>query len=195
MRSEIVRDRNPQFYDEQYVPFADFFVCLEVLRTWNYGFVHQVLTYSRRENESTLTGLRRFSFEQFCRLAKLVAYGRYYLTAEEYQWHLKDREYCYFFFLGQSALQGRDTKFWQFHRERLASIGYSLTLSFMMKWVFIVLLDWMGYPKRTFGYLWPRRKRLVKGGLRFLRTMRENFSQKTVQESLPLIKSSQTTQF
>jgi glycosyltransferase involved in cell wall biosynthesis len=175
MRSDFVRPRNPHFYDEKHAPFADFFVCLEALRTWNFGFVHQVLTYSRRENESTLTGLRTFNFEYFCRLAKLVAYGQYYLTPEEYPAYIKDTERRYFFFLGQSALQGRDAKFWQWHRERLASIGYSLSAGLMAKWIAIVLLDWGGNPKRTLEYLWPRRKRLFQATARFVHVIQRNF--------------------
>ena len=178
MRSEFVRSRNPSFYDECHAPFSDFFVCLEALRTWNFGFVHQVLTYSRRDNESTLSRIRPYSFELFCRLAKLVAYGGYYLTEEEYPAYVKDAERRYFFFLGTSALQGRDSKFWQFHRERLASINYNLNFLFMVRWISIVLLDWLGNPKRTCEYLWPRRHRLLEAGSRFLRTIQCNFLQK-----------------
>ena len=175
MRSDFVRLRNPSFYDEQYEPFADFFVCLEGLRTWNYGFVHQVLTYSRRDNESSLSRIRPYSFELFCRLAKIRAYGKYYLTADEFPGYLKHAEREYFFFLGTAALQGRDAGFWAFHRERLASIKYDLNFTFMSKWILIVLLDWAGNPKRTLEYLWPRRTRLFQASHRFLRTVRQNF--------------------
>ena len=175
MRSEFVRSRNPSFYDECHAPFADFFVCLEALRTWNFGFVHQVLTYSRRDNESTLTGFRPFSFEYFCKLAKLVAYGKYYLTEEEFPAYVKDAERRYFTFLGNAALQGKDQRFWNFHKERLASIGYKIDMPFMCKWVSIVLLDWIGNPKRTLEYLWPRKHRLVEAMVRFSRTMLRNF--------------------
>lgn len=175
MRSDFVRSRNPAFYDEKHAPFADFFVCLECLRTWNYGFVHQVLTFSRRDNESTLTRIRPLSFEYFCYMAKVIAYGKYYLSEEEYAGCLKDVKHNYFFFLGQSALQGRDATFWNFHRERLASIDYHITFPFMVKWVLIVLLDWIGNPKRTLEYLFPRRKRIFEAASRFVRTMKHNF--------------------
>lgn len=182
MRSDFVRSRNPSFYDEKYAPFSDFFVCLEALKTWNFGFVHQVLTYSRRDNESTLSRIRSYSFELFCRLAKIIAYGRYYLTEEEFPAYLKDAERKYFRFLGASALQGREPKFWEFHRERMASINYPITLSFMTKWISIVLLDWIGNPKRTCEYLWPRRHRLFEAGFRFLKTLQANFTPKRTSE-------------
>lgn len=175
MRSDVVRTRTPSFYDERYAPFEDSHVCFDLLRTWNYGFVHQVLTYSRRDNVSILSHIRPYSFELFCRLAKVLAHGDHYLTKEEYPAYLKNAENQYFYFLGQSALQGREPAFWKFHRERLASINYSLGFFLMAKWVFIVLLDWAGNPKRTLEYLWPRRKRLFEACSRFLGTMRRNF--------------------
>jgi hypothetical protein len=180
MLSEVVRSRNPSFYDEQHAPFEDFFVCLDVLRTWNFGFVHQVLTFSRRDNESILAGIRPYNFDLFCYLAKLVSYGKYFLSEEEYPGYLKYAERRYFFFLGVSALQGRERKFWEFHRERLASINYPLNFAFMAKWIFIVLLDWAGNPKRTCEYLWPRRKRIFEVGTRFLGTIYRNFTRKQI---------------
>lgn len=180
MRSEVVRSRNPSFYDERHAPFEDSFVCFDLLRTWNYGFVHQVLTFSRRDNESILAGIRTYSFELFCRLAKVLAHGDYYLTQEEFPWYLKDAERKYFYFLGESALQGRDAAFWKFHKDRMASINYDLNSRLMTKWLVIVLFDWAGNPKRTFEYLWPRRRRLFEAFSRFARTMRRNFTNSRV---------------
>jgi glycosyltransferase involved in cell wall biosynthesis len=175
MRSEVVRSRSPAFYDERHAPFEDSHVCFDLLRNWNFGFVHQVLTYSRRDNVSILSHIRPYSFELFCRLAKVIAHGDYYLSKEEYPAYLRDAERRYFYYLGESALQGRDSDFWKFHRDRLASINYHLTFLFMARWVSIVLLDWFGNPKRTLEYLWPRRNRLFQAGSRFLRIVHRNF--------------------
>jgi glycosyltransferase involved in cell wall biosynthesis len=174
MRSEVVRSRNPSFYEERHAPFEDSHVCFDLLRTWNFGFVHQVLTYSRRDNESILSRIRPYSFELFCRLAKVLAHGEYYLTKEEFPFYVRDAERKYFYYLGESALQGRDAAFWKFHRERLESIHYSLNSRVMFKWIVIVLIDWLGNPKRTLWYLWPRRKRVFDALARFLRTVRRD---------------------
>ena len=177
MRSELVRSRNP-FYDERYAPFADSHACFVALRTWNFGFVHQVLTYSRRDNESTLSRIRPFRFELFTDLMKIITHGHNYLSEDEYQWHLKDAERKYFYFLGRSAWQGRDAQFWEFHRARLATINYSLNFTFLAKWILIVLLDDIGNPKRTLEYLWPRRKRIFSASSRFIGTIFRNFVRK-----------------
>jgi glycosyltransferase involved in cell wall biosynthesis len=183
MRSEVVRSRNP-FYDERHAPFEDGHVCFEILRTWNYGFVHQVLTFSRRDNESTLSRIRPFRFELFSRLSKIIAHGRNFLPEDEYRYFLKEAEHTYFFFLGRSALQGQPPEFWKFHKERLASIGYSVDFGFMAKWISLVLLDDIGNPKRTLEYLWPRRTRIFAAISRFFGTMHRVFIRKRLSEKL-----------
>jgi glycosyltransferase involved in cell wall biosynthesis len=177
IRSDLVRSRNP-FYDERHAPFEDFHLCFDALRTWNFGFVHQVLTYSRRDNESTLSRIRPFRFELFSRFATIVVHGRNYLSEDEYRACFKVAERNYFFFLGWSAIEGRDAGFWEFHRERLASIGYSLSSAFMAKWILIVLLDQIGNPKRTLEYLWPRRKGIFSAAFRFLGMVRRFLTRK-----------------
>ena len=107
MRSDVVRARSP-FYEERHAPFEDSHVCFDILETWNYGLVHQVLTYSRRDNDSFLRRMRPYRFWLFSRLAKIVAHGRKYLNDDEFRYFLKDAENKYFLFLGKSALKGRD---------------------------------------------------------------------------------------
>jgi glycosyltransferase involved in cell wall biosynthesis len=177
MRSELVRSRAP-FYREELWPFEDSHACFEALHDWNYGFVHQVLTYSRRDNEShSISGrIRQFQMILFIRLSELVIQGKYYLTDREYQACLKKAEGEYFYFLGLSALQGmRNPEFWSWHKKQLASIGYSLNFAFISRWMLLVFFDYLGNPKRTLEYLWPRRKRVVAAAIRFMAVLREFF--------------------
>ena len=64
--------------------------------------MHQVLTYSRRDNESMLSQIRPHQFEYFSRLSVIVTHGRKYLPEGEYQQILKVAEGQYFLFLGDS---------------------------------------------------------------------------------------------
>jgi len=121
VRSDIVRERNP-FYEERYAPFEDAHVCFDLLRASDFGFVHQVLTYSRRESESIISEAREFGLLQFLPLALLVAHGRDYLSVEEYNRCLRRAERNYYLCLSKCALRGRSPKFWQAHREGMASI-------------------------------------------------------------------------
>lgn len=181
MRSEIVRSR-AEFYDERHAPFEDSHACFDLLQTWNFGFVHQVLTFSRRDNDSVLSRIGPYRFELPSRLSKIIAHGRKYLPEEEYQYFFKEAERKYFYFLGTSALQGRDAGFWNFHRERLTSLNYNLNFGFMAKWITLVLLDQIGNPKRTLEYLWPRRKRIFPVVSRFIGRLRRALSNSRVVE-------------
>jgi glycosyltransferase involved in cell wall biosynthesis len=183
MRSELVRSRNP-FYEERYAPFEDAHACFDALRTWNFGFVHQVLTYSRRNNESILGRIGPFEFTRFTRLEEIVVHGRHFLSEDEYRICLHEAERTYFYFLGMSALRGKGPEFWKFHRERLASINYSLNHAFMTKWILVVLFDHLGNPKRTWEFLWPRRSRIFAASSRFIGAVYRAFTRKRLSEKL-----------
>ena len=140
MRCELIRSRVP-FYEECFAPFEDAHACFDLLRTWKFGFVHQVLTFSRRDNESLLSRMRGFGLLQFFRLAIVVAHGRDYLTAEEYNRCLKDAERRYFLYLSRCALRGRSREFWEFHQNSLVSIDYVLNRRRLAKWIPRALLE------------------------------------------------------
>lgn len=148
MRSELIRSHNP-FYDERLAPFEDAHICFELLKTWDFGFVHQVLTFSRRDNESILKRIRPLGPLLFCRLAFVVMHGRHYLSDHEYAWCRKDAELEYFEFIGKFALRGKGQEFWEFHRPLLASIGYSLSWKFICRAISLAVLDYVGNPKRA----------------------------------------------
>lgn len=149
MRSELIRSRVP-FYEERFAPFEDAHACFDLLRTWNFGFVHQVLTYSRRDNESILSRIRAFKYLLFSRLAIVVSHGRDYLSAEEYNRCLKDAERRYFLYLSRCALRGRSREFWELHRNGLASINYILNWRLLAKWIPRAILE------KTWETFWSR---------------------------------------
>jgi glycosyltransferase involved in cell wall biosynthesis len=136
LRSELIRSRDP-FYEEQYAPFEDGHACFDLLKDWNYGFVHQVLTFSRRDNDSILLRLRTFSFDLLLRFSMLIAHGRDYLSKEEFERCLRAAERQYFLYLTRCAcaLHGSGKEFWEFHRKGLAAVNYSLDWRLLVKWV------------------------------------------------------------
>lgn len=182
MRAELVRARNP-FYEERYAPFEDSHVCLDLLRTWNFGFVHQVLVFSRRDNESILLRIAPYRFELFSYLEMVIDHGRKYLPEDEYGYLVEKAKKEYFSFLGRAALEGRDAEFWKFHRRRLSSINYTLDFAFMTKWVLYALIDDIGNPKRTLEYMWPRKRRLFSAVSRFFSMMRHTFGRRPTVEA------------
>lgn len=168
--SEVIRSRHP-FYEERHAPFEDAHVCFDVLRTWNFGFVHQVLTYSRCDNESMLSSIRGFGFLLSSRLAILVEHGRDYLSPEEYSRCLKDAERKYFVHLTKSvcALRPETPEFWEFHRRELTSINYAFDWKRLTRWLPRALIEktWDAFWTR-----WDKQPRLVLGTERALRHSR-----------------------
>jgi len=165
MRSDLIRSRVP-FYEERHAPFEDVHVCFDLFRTCNFGFVHQVLTYSRRDNQSILSQVGPFSGLLFFRLSVVVTHGRNYMSGEEYDHTLKLAESEYFLTLGKAALRGQSTEFWTFHRNALASIGYCLDWRLLIKWVLMAALEFVGNPKCTLESVWAlRRKKLAEASV------------------------------
>jgi glycosyltransferase involved in cell wall biosynthesis len=140
LRSELIRSRDP-FYEERYSPFEDGHACFDLLRAWNFGFVHQVLTYSRRDNQSIISKVRALGLLEFLPFAMLVVHGRDYLSAEEYDRCLRTAERRYFLYLGKCSLGGRSQEFWELHRNGLASIKCSLDWRVIAKWIPRAILE------------------------------------------------------
>lgn len=135
-RSEAVRSRIP-FFEERFAPFEDGHACFDLLRTWNFGFVHQVLTFSRWGNDGIMSRVIDFQIEPFVNLSMLVAHGKYYLSDEEYIRRLKQVERRYFLQLTKyaCAIRPESKDFWDFHRRGLAAINYSFDWKKVARWL------------------------------------------------------------
>jgi len=149
-RSEVVRSRD-SFYSENSL-FEDTVACYEVLQDWDFGFVPQVLTFSRTENESIISECQRFDPGWLTtRLIILRTCGRAFLTEAEFEDELRRREKEYFGFLANNLLANRGKAFWKYHRDGLASIGMSLNWSTFGPHCCWELVDVVGNPKKTLG--------------------------------------------
>ncbi len=149
-RADVVRRRQP-FYDVRIDPFEDADVCFELLRDARFGFVHQILSYTRREEGSIFDSLKRFGWNQAIRLAILRRWGHHYLDDDEFdklhdQWW---REYRKVLVEGTARRAG-DT-FWRFHRRMMAAADMKAVADGMTWPVVAWYLDRLGNPKRTFG--------------------------------------------
>jgi glycosyltransferase involved in cell wall biosynthesis len=118
-----------------YLFLSDVAACYEVLRSSDFGFVHQVLTFIRRHSAS-LTSSQSVPFNKFMwsNTALLLKYGPVYLTADEYDARLKWQLTAYRRFLARNILRGRHPRgFWQYHRQGLKQLGYPLKLTDLAK--------------------------------------------------------------
>jgi glycosyltransferase involved in cell wall biosynthesis len=122
LRSDLVRSHDP-FFNESNV-HADSEAWLQVLRECDFGFIHQVLTFSRDDRpNSMLRSSEALNTAAAAFLRELVVFGPYYLTEDEYSSALQNTQSEYYEFLAVSLLQGRDRKFWDFHSRALEEAG------------------------------------------------------------------------
>lgn len=109
LRADLVRAR-PVFYSLDNPHQSDQESCLDLLRESDFGFVHEVLTYTRRHEAAETPQFVRIGAECPCRLRLLTAYGLDYLSSREYRRKLAVRvgEYAYFLLRHLPRLLERD---------------------------------------------------------------------------------------
>ena len=124
MRSDLAREYMP-FYKEEYY-HADNEVCYRILVNCDFGFIHQVLSYTRRHNETNTSFTRQLNTFVLEELLILKEHGRSYLDEKEYQNVLSREIQRYYRFLGLSLLRRKNKDFWQYHHNGLKKIGHPL---------------------------------------------------------------------
>lgn len=138
IRSDLIQS-GETFYDETVIQ-ADKKVCFDILQTSDFGFVHQVLTYTRRHNESVTSLIHRFDSRRLGELIYLKEYGPTFLSDEEYEKRFKKAMKDYYRFLGRSVFELREKAFWDYHKNRLKRLGNPLSWARLAKASFLELL-------------------------------------------------------
>jgi len=125
IRSDLIRNASSVYDESTYPLHWDTAACYELLRDWDLGFVHQVLTYTRRSAAGRTSFSRRINTYVVENLKMLRQYGPGLFNAAEYRQCLDQRLTSYFQFLGRSTFYPQDQEFWDYHRTALAELGYS----------------------------------------------------------------------
>lgn len=116
-RSCLIRKDRP-FYDETRL-HEDTDKCLEILEHWDFGFVHQILSFSRADNESISFAVRTFQPNNLDHYLLIKRYAPVFLDPPEAAKLLKKSKREYYSALGHAALQLRGNAFWEYHRKGL----------------------------------------------------------------------------
>lgn len=145
-RADLVRGRRP-FYAEGRL-FEDAEICFELLGDCDFGFVHQVLTFTRTENDSLWRGMRGYNGWLLARRNQLAQFGRQYLAPDEFDrlWRVRERHYRRF--LAESWLARRDEGFWKFHARGLATVGDAIDRKALLRDAARVALGYALSPHR-----------------------------------------------
>ena len=128
VRADLVRDRAPMFFPEHRF-FFDLNVAFEILQHHDFGFVHQVLSFTRKQADSLM--VQAFSMRSDPLMDFIVAteYGADLLDDEELDDRLDELTSALYLSLGRQWIEdklrrGRNDDLWEFPRvssERSAS--------------------------------------------------------------------------
>jgi glycosyltransferase involved in cell wall biosynthesis len=120
-RSSLVR-HHEAFYNVSF-PFADLEKCLEILEHSDFGFVHQVLSFSRRDNESIFQVLQSLEVSDLLRYIIAQRYAPIFLEVGEAASLIAKCKREYYRFLARAVLRLRGHRFWQFHKAGLRALS------------------------------------------------------------------------
>jgi glycosyltransferase involved in cell wall biosynthesis len=125
IRSDLIRVRE-RFYNEMH-PGADTEVCCELLQECDFGFVHQVLSFSRLHEGSVSTSISWLNMRIPNNFYSFIKYGPIFLSESEYIAAKHKRLQNYYRFLGSRITHLADREFWKFHKEWLERLGFHLS--------------------------------------------------------------------
>jgi glycosyltransferase involved in cell wall biosynthesis len=138
-RSELVRSQANFFPGS--APSADLAAFLESLKSWDYGFVRQILSFERIHDEAASHKLTEFDSYTIDRIEFLMQYGPTYLKPEEIEYRKKTLFQEYHKNLAIAAINIRDSEFWRFHKSRIEALGYPFYSFGLAKAILLKFMD------------------------------------------------------
>jgi len=131
-RADLVRGRDP-FYLETETCCSDWDVCFVLSKLSDFGFVHQILTYTR-VRPACIGAISWDMGANFgSQIALLFSHGREHLTPQEFDECLERQLSKYYSFLGRRAFLERSGEFWSYHEKTLARFGLRLSRARLAK--------------------------------------------------------------
>lgn len=148
IRADIVRNKRPFYNPRNYA--GDIEAYLNLLQDHDLGFVHQVLTYARSDEESKTTSyLERVDSYYADDVHEVAKFGPLFLTDQEFKTRLNEVTRAYYRMLGRSVIPPRNREFWTYHLKHVRAMGYSLSYARIGLNALLRLADLLGNPKRT----------------------------------------------
>lgn len=128
VRADLIRAKPQGFYNEENL-HADFEICYELLESCDFGFVHQVLSFTRTHPDSMGNTFSRTYNPQLVEyLGMMRKYGPKYLDEATFSRLHGQMVRDYRRTIARRLISGRGRAYWKFHREKLHRLGYSIDL-------------------------------------------------------------------
>jgi glycosyltransferase involved in cell wall biosynthesis len=145
-RADLVR-KSPEFYPNP-SPHSDSSTCFQCLTESDYGFVYEVLAYERIHEETQSHASAQINRFTSAYLSDVITYGPLFLSKKELSEKLDDTLYRYHRYLALNYLvESRGKEFWDYHKNRLAELGYPLTRFALFKATVITVLREIVNPR------------------------------------------------
>jgi glycosyltransferase involved in cell wall biosynthesis len=145
VRADLVRKRDP-FYNEASI-HADSEVCLDILQDSDFGFSHEVLTYTRRHNEAMTSFLSRMETHRSGKLICLRRYGPAFLDASEFAARIEQVGVSYHKFLADAFFERRGKEFLEYHKKTLAENGIAYSRFQVFVHACLGAIERMAHPR------------------------------------------------
>ena len=155
-RSDLVRSHDP-FYHPTNI-HADTEACFRLLTSSDFGFVHQVLTFTRVRPGSLATSSERMQTCHAGMLRILITHGSASLTKQELAERLTRHLSEYYRFLAKTLVLGGDKDIWKYHRTKLTESDVAFSRFLLAKAMVGLLFGWLLTPKESAQRLLTRLK-------------------------------------
>jgi glycosyltransferase involved in cell wall biosynthesis len=131
-RADLMR-ATPNFFPNK-SPHADTSACYQALQHADFGFVHQILSYTRVHAESQTSSSLKFGKNHRAAIADLTTFGPLYLTSQEIDGRLEFLLNNYYDWLVPAIVeQSFNKEFIERQRRELREIGFELEAPRMLK--------------------------------------------------------------
>jgi glycosyltransferase involved in cell wall biosynthesis len=148
--AEIIRKRAPSFFPENRF-FMDVDIAFRILADGDFGFVHQVLTFSRYQPNTVTDTASHFHWWPLLQYLMMEQYGREFLSEEEFRTRYDEVTKELYRGFGEQWLKDRfrgktKTEFWKFQRKHLGDIGVEIRPLLLAKGALAAALNLISSP-------------------------------------------------
>jgi hypothetical protein len=144
--TNLVR-RSSDFYPNS-SPHADVSAVFKWLYDYDFGFVHQVLSYARIRSTSQTSRSLKFGLLKLATISDLIHYGHRYLTPQEYDVRFAAALDGYYSWLVKRMYEHKgDKEFWDLQKAGLQSLGLTYSNAKLYKTAVLRMIEEMGSPQ------------------------------------------------
>ncbi len=129
IRSDLIRSKEKFYSELEFHQCVDADVYYALMQESDFGFVHQVLSFSRRHEGSITSSYGRFNAMLPSLFYCFIIYGPHFLSDAEFNTEKRKKLNDYYLFLGSRVANATDREFWSFHKQWLEKLGFRLNWS------------------------------------------------------------------